>query len=301
MKIAVLMSSYNGEKYIKEQIDSILHQTGNFTLDLWVRDDGSSDSTPAILEEYAKTGKLRWYSGSNLRSAKSFLHLLQNCKGYDFYAFADQDDYWQPDKLSCALQALANKPGMQLYFSNAELVDAKLHSLGRNVYRQTPKLDLETLSCAGGILGCTIVFNAELAKAVQEKPMPQKVIMHDFYVSELCLALGGTITFDPAAHMKYRQHGDNVVGVSTSFFKIVASRLRAIFTRPEISIADQASVLLEQYENDMSDETKKWLTNISVYRENAFRRLCLATSVYTKYINKNMSLQLRCSLLLGNR
>lgn len=301
MRVAVLMSSYNGEKYIQEQIDSILHQTGDFALDLWVRDDGSSDSTPAILEEYAKVGKLRWYSGNNLCSAKSFLHLLQSCKGYDFYAFADQDDYWQPDKLACALQALTNKPGMQLYFSNAELVDAKLHPLGRNVYRQSPKLDLETLSCAGGILGCTIVFNAELAKAVQEKPMPNKVIMHDFYVSELCLALGGTITFDAVAHIKYRQHGNNVVGVSAGKQRALQERIRSMTVKPKFTVAQQAAEILAAYKSEMPPQNASWLKKVSEYSSSIFNRILLACSRKTKYISKNMGLTLRIAILLGNR
>ena len=71
MRVAVLMSTYNGEKYIREQIDSILEQSGNFDLDLWVRDDGSKDSTQQILQEYAQQRKLHWYTGENLGAAHS--------------------------------------------------------------------------------------------------------------------------------------------------------------------------------------------------------------------------------------
>ena len=94
MKVAVLMSSYNGEKYIRPQIDSILAQEGNFELSLFVRDDGSTDKTQAILQEYAQKRKLTWYTGNNLGPARSFMDLLKKCKGFNYYAFADQDDYW---------------------------------------------------------------------------------------------------------------------------------------------------------------------------------------------------------------
>ena len=76
MRLAVLMSSYNGEKFIARQLDSILAQEGDFTLDIIVRDDGSADTTRDILEAYADAGKLRWYTGENLKPAKSFLDLL---------------------------------------------------------------------------------------------------------------------------------------------------------------------------------------------------------------------------------
>ena len=99
MRVAVLMSTYNGEKYIREQIDSILEQSGNFDLDLWVRDDGSKDSTQQILQEYAQQRKLHWYTGENLGAAHSFIDLVRKCKGYDYYAFADQDDYWMTNKI----------------------------------------------------------------------------------------------------------------------------------------------------------------------------------------------------------
>ena len=71
MKVVVLLSSYNGEKYIQEQIDSILHQEGDFELDLWIRDDNSTDRTREILKKYEKAGKLQWYTGKNL----SLIHI----------------------------------------------------------------------------------------------------------------------------------------------------------------------------------------------------------------------------------
>lgn len=97
MKAAVLMSTYNGARFIREQLDSILDQTGEFELDLWVRDDGSTDGTKDILNDYESRGLLRWYTGENLGPAQSFLDLVRRTLGYDWYAFADQDDFWMPE------------------------------------------------------------------------------------------------------------------------------------------------------------------------------------------------------------
>ncbi len=93
--IVVLMSTYNGEKYIREQLDSIFNQEG-IDVKVVVRDDGSKDTTHAILDEYKKTHELVWYTGENLKSARSFMDLIYQAPESDYYAFADQDDYWDP-------------------------------------------------------------------------------------------------------------------------------------------------------------------------------------------------------------
>lgn len=106
MKIAVLISTYNGEKYIRDQIESIMSQKVDAQIDIIVRDDGSTDKTKDILEEYSKQKKLKWYTGENLKPANSFFNLLIQNETYDYYAFADQDDYWKNDKLRRAIEKI---------------------------------------------------------------------------------------------------------------------------------------------------------------------------------------------------
>ena len=301
MKIAVLMSTYNGEKYIKKQIDSILAQVGDFKLDLWVRDDCSTDNTKKILEVYEASGKLKWYSGKNLGPAHSFLDLVKQCRGYDYYAFADQDDYWMPDKINIAVNHLLEKKRPSLYFANAELVDFQLESLGRNVYKASPKLDFETIVCAGGILGCTTVFNKELASLVQNTEIPDKIVMHDFFLDVLCAAVGGNLFCDLHPQMKYRQHGTNVVGVANGKINTIISRVGDITTKQKVSIAEQAEEILNLYGSEINQQNKIWLSKVANYKKNVISRALLACSMKTKYMNKNMGLKLRLSILLGSR
>ena len=101
MKVCVLISTYNGEKFLDEQIASILAQKG-VEVDILVRDDGSSDMTCSLLERWQKEGKLKWYKGENLGFARSFMNLLKTASVYDYYAFCDQDDVWLPEKLKKA-------------------------------------------------------------------------------------------------------------------------------------------------------------------------------------------------------
>lgn len=300
MKVAVLMSTYNGEKYLREQIDSIISQSVEIDLDIWVRDDGSTDSTQKILEEYAQLGKIQWYSGENLRAASSFIDLIRQCKGYDYYAFSDQDDYWKPNKVQKAVDVLS-KIGTSipaLYCANAELVGSNLEPLGRNVYVSMPRIDFETLCCAGGLLGCTMVFNSTLAKIIQNAPMPEKIVMHDFYVALLCSVLGGSIIYDSDACMKYRQHGNNVIGVKKGS---IVGRVKEILKKAEIGIAEQANTIVNNYGSIIPQGNITWIIQISNYKKSFYNQVALAISKNTKYMNKNTSLRIRLSILIGNR
>ena len=105
MKVKILLSSYNGEQYIREQIDSLLSQTQT-GVEILVRDDGSTDSTKAILDEYQDRDRLSWYGGENLGPGLSFWKLLEDSGEADYYAFCDQDDVWDQDKVEIAVRTL---------------------------------------------------------------------------------------------------------------------------------------------------------------------------------------------------
>ena len=125
-KVLVLMSTYNGQMYLKEQLVSIYAQKG-VDCTLLVRDDGSSDCTKQILAEEEKNGNLRWYEGRNVGPARSFWDLLLNAPKCEWYAFSDQDDVWHEDKLKAALEQFGNcvdRPA--LYFGQTQLVDENL-------------------------------------------------------------------------------------------------------------------------------------------------------------------------------
>ncbi|MBR4115330.1 MAG: glycosyltransferase, partial [Bacteroidales bacterium] len=115
-KVCVVLASYNGQKYIREQLDSIAAQEG-VEVSLLVRDDGSRDATQEILEQYQNAGALRWYTGAHLNVAQGFLELLRNAPEADYYAFCDQDDVWLPDKLAAAVAMLKQEnPALPLMY-----------------------------------------------------------------------------------------------------------------------------------------------------------------------------------------
>lgn len=281
--VYVLMSTYNGQRYIEEQINSILNQE-SCKINLIVRDDGSTDKTKSILRKYAERGLLKFVEDdANLGPAQSFFRLVELAPSNGFYAFADQDDYWNPDKMSRAIRLL-NKNDADIplvYYSNAEVVDQNLNSLYRKVYekRQTPTS--EKILCGYGVQGCTMVFNSCLREIfLKENICNLGVGMHDFFLCDVCVACGGKVVFDDALTMKYRQHENNVLGFDTKISKInkIKKRICELFTEEEESIANDADVLM-CYEGYMSQTGKSLVVNVQQYKKSFAIRIRLATSL----------------------
>ena len=162
--VCVLMSTYNGEKFLLQQLQSIYDQQG-VSVSLLVRDDGSSDSTHEILQCEAEANRLEWYVGENIKPARSFLDLMDKAEGRaDLYAFSDQDDVWNTGKLLAAAEAIGDLKGPALYMCQTKLVDEKLLPLSQiNV---SPYLTFGEALIYQYASGCTMVFNEPLRKFV---------------------------------------------------------------------------------------------------------------------------------------
>lgn len=299
MKVAVLLSTYNGEKYVRQQIETILQQKGDFVVDLYIRDDGSSDNTKIIVSSFTeRTNVFFVESSENIGPAKSFLTLLNYVKGYDYYAFADQDDLWNDDKLKKAILKIEKSSAPTLYCANAEIVDEKLNSMNRNVYKRIPMTDFYSLSCCGGLLGCTMVFNKYLAEFVQTNELPSKIIMHDYYIAMLCVASGGNIVFDKSCVMKYRQHTKNTVGVALNKRVAIKRYIKSILRKREISISDQAKELMPYC---TEREKSNWLSMIAEYKDSIYKTICLALSRRYNFSSMGVEIKVRLSILLRSK
>lgn len=165
--VQVVMSTYNGEKYLKEQIDSILSQEGVYVR-LYIRDDGSSDRTTDILASYQEHENVKIEKGNNLGFAKSFLTALDECDEADYYAFSDQDDVWEKDKLSTAIEILEEESQSTplLYCSALQRVDENLNPLHVQSYHGL-RINLPSMLTRGRLAGCTFVFNNTLRNLVK--------------------------------------------------------------------------------------------------------------------------------------
>lgn len=214
--IAVLLSAYNGTKYIKEQINSILEQN-DCDITLIIRNDGSTDETIKILDEYKDNKKIIIYDEPNIGLAKSFMRLISLAKlDYDYYCFADQDDVWLKDKLISGIKMIENKNKPTLYSSNQTLVDQDLNLISIR-YDKAPNIDYKQIISNNLISGCTFIWNKELQKLLTDiNRLPSDELLdkriHDVFVASVA-SVCGEVIFDMNSYILYRQHSSNVVGV----------------------------------------------------------------------------------------
>ena len=253
-RILVLMSAYNGEKYIREQIDSVLEQEkreGSFTLTLRVRDDGSSDGTLGILEEYRQAfpEKIEIMPGDNLGYNGSFFTLLDGAEAYDYYALCDQDDKWLPGKLERALKLLRSQEDREgmiplLYACPSFLTDADLNPRGLTRLKKRPLVPRNTLIqniCPGH----SQVMNPALLKLVQRPRDLNGVYVYDLWITNLA-SLYGRILFDPEPGAYYRQHKDNELGSKGSALGKLIRAGRRSFSGEGIKNKRQMAYFAEQ-------------------------------------------------------
>lgn len=163
--VNILMSTYNGEKYLREQIDSIMNQT-DVNIILTIRDDGSSDGTIQIIEEAKNSypDKIVLFIGENVGYRKSFLELLKLSQDSDYYGFADQDDVWLPEKCTKAIKCLKkNNSLVGLYASSLTITDEKLDVKYKKDISDMPNC-IQGYFARTRLSGCTYVFTKELKK-----------------------------------------------------------------------------------------------------------------------------------------
>ena len=263
MKIMVLLSTYNGEKYISDQIESVLCQQG-VDVHIVARDDGSQDETINILKRISTLENITVIEGQNIGVVGSFFTLMHEavCHNFDYFAFCDQDDVWKNDKLKVATDILSghgNEPA--LYMSSFQMVDENLHSIQTNMSR--PNISVEGAIASNCATGCTMVFNKKLL----EKSLISNyddALMHDYWMYMVCLLTGGYIYYDETPHIYYRQHGNNVIGgTGDNFLTKWWTRMNKMFLPGDNFKSKFACKLLEQYGNEISEDKKVFLQNIA--------------------------------------
>ena len=257
-EIDILLAAYNGEKFIAEQIDSILNQTFQ-DFRLLIRDDGSSDNTQTIIEEYARKypDKIEVVHDEAVckRPNKNFMELLKHTKA-DYVMFCDQDDVWLPYKIQVTLwhmKELERKnPGKPaLVFSGLKVVDENLYSMNRFIQYSLDIVEYEkftNLMISNVVSGCTSMFNNALYSKFKGyiEGMP---FAHDSILAILA-AMCGVIEHIPAAMILYRQHQNNAsgyMGVGGGHGYIVNWLKKIWGLRKSSTLKKQCSLLRENY------------------------------------------------------
>lgn len=259
-RVCVFLSTYNGEKYIKEQIDSILSQEGDFELTLYVRDDGSNDATQNILEHYATIhDNIFWEKGNNIGSTRSFMQLVYQSQHttFDYYAFADQDDVWLLDKISSAIESLQQEDRPALYSSLKMIVDEKLEIMHQEDVPYQPGL-LNVFFRPNAASGCTMVWNSSFHRILTAIRFEWKDGFHDAWACKLAEVFGVNI-FDHTPHILYRQHERNQVGAEMGGWRNFFLRLKGFRWKNGRHATQYAKLIYNQTEIKIPADCKEFL------------------------------------------
>lgn len=232
--VSIVMTTYNGEKYLKEQIDSILSSTYQ-EFEIYIVDDGSIDSTMGILEGYKEQYPDKIHisqNETNLGVTLNYLNAICNTKS-DYIMLCDQDDVWRKDKIAKTLKRMRRMEvqfGKDIpiaVFTDAYVVDSKLSILHESFFRSSrlePKLvDLPHLLIENKLIGCTVMINQAVRRILQNYPLPKRARFHDGWLG-LIAASFGKIGFINEPTLLYRQHSANLVG-NQGFFSYILDRL----------------------------------------------------------------------------
>ena len=299
--VAVLLSTYNGEKYLKEQIDSILNQIG-LNVCVFARDDGSKDSTVNILKEYSENySNFSYYCGLNVGPAQSFFELIKQSPNSDYYAFADQDDVWDQNKLECAVKMLSKKDASipQLYYSNLRIVDQDLKYY--RMSHQKPYIHKKRYSALaeGCATGCTIVINTVARDFLKDK-LPSECTMHDNWIYMVC-KLFGEVNYDFEGHISYRQHGGNVIGtyLGKKNAKTYIKRFKRLFNRNLQPRYKNAISFWNAYGDLLNADDRKKVLEIVHYKNSFINRCKLLFDFDIGYEVRSRDIRYRILIILG--
>lgn len=289
--VQVLMSTYNGERYIQEQIDSIFSQE-DVDVYLYIRDDNSSDGTVDIIKDNMKNNsKIKFISGENLGYERSFMELVYSADEYDYYAFADQDDVWNQRKLCEAISRIKeiNYDGPVMYYSMMTEVTSDLKVKEKQQFLHYP-LNKKMNLFQNFVQGSTIVFNKECANLVKRYKLT-RVCAQDVWIPLLCNYFG-KLVFDERSFILYRIHDDAVTNqMKKKYWKKLFKR---IFSNDKVD--NLAIDLLSGYEDILCEQDKAFLYCLKNFKKN---KLKLMLDKDVRKLSVKGTLMLKMAILLN--
>jgi glycosyltransferase involved in cell wall biosynthesis len=307
-KVAILLSTYNGEAYLKDFLDSIsLQSFKDYTL--YIRDDGSTDSTKKIISSSIFQNKIKFINDTkgNIGSAKSFISLLQNVSA-DIYMFADQDDIWERNKIFDSVNAIINH-GIEhpiLFHSDLKIVNSDLKIIAPSFHiheniRFPECLKMNKLFVQNSIVGCTIAitnrFKINFFNSFSNNEiLIEQLAMHDWFLA-LYAKYFGIILYSDISNILYRQHENNVSGIKKlNYF----NKIKTQFTHRgvikidnyKLRIVKQSETFLRLYQLQIPRNDKfiiRLTTRINKKNETLNWFICLIFGVKFSNVYMNFS------------
>lgn len=296
LHVAILLGSYNGERFFSEQLASLARQRHGDWI-LYISDDGSADRTLELLEaERSKWGdnRLKVLQGPGRGFVANFLSLVC-CEDIqaDFFAWCDQDDIWCDDKLEVALAWLKTIPEdtPALYCGRTEMIcESGLYAGLSPLFTRPPHFANALVQSIAG--GNTMVFNQAARALLQEAGANLAVPSHDWWAYQLVSGAGGVILYDPEPKVLYRQHDENLVGANSSWAARLV-RMRMVFSGRFCEWNEQTVSALESMQHRLNLESRNTLGYFKSARNKTLpgRLLdCLRAGIYRQKLLDNLGL-----------
>lgn len=296
-RVLIVMSTYNGERYLREQLNSLLSQK-DVEINIRVADDCSTDNTVSILEEYKKKyPNIDFYiNKTNKGFTYNFLDLFFSVKNesFDYLAFSDQDDVWLDNKLISAIKMIKDndKGKGMLYCSNLKNVDRNLNYLSMQEKKDISKSKRYSYLVANIATGCTIVIDRKLYD-ISIKYYPKDIYLHDYWIFLIGAYLGNFV-YDTNAYILYRQHGNNQIGSNKKFF---TKNKISNFLKPKHSTTRLLDEFIKGYKDDIDPLDFKYISLAAYYKNSFKNRMKLFFSA--KINRRSFKLLFKVKVLLG--
>ncbi|WP_242205730.1 MULTISPECIES: glycosyltransferase family 2 protein [unclassified Pseudomonas] len=295
-EVAILLCTYNGKAFLKSQIDSFVEQTHK-KWTLYISDDGSTDGTLSILEEYKaliEENRIRLFTGPRAGFAENFMSLIRNAEiNADFYAFSDQDDIWFKDKLERSIHQLHESPQHlpAMYCSRTRLIDEENNIIGFSpIFTRPPTFQNALIQSIAG--ANTMLINSRARNILSCIPQDMDIIAHDWLTYLVTSGCGGNVVFDVQPTLDYRQHSANVIGANIGF-KDSILRLGKVFEGQFRIWSDANVAILEYLQDHLTETSKKTLYEFTQSRNSSILtrlRLANKSGIYRQTLKGNISL-----------
>lgn len=275
-KICVLMTTYNPNNYIIEQVDSIMRQK-KVEVEIVLRDDGSTHKKH--LEKIRNNPKITFLEGENLGVEKNIIELMkyayENKREYSYFAYSDQDDFWLEEKLISGISKLKKMDNTKpnLYYSNLSVSDENLqfshYLFKKGIVKNTVSQSLAQVFT----FACTCIFNMKMIDRMIHSKVSQIGVDSALYYNAIFF---GNALYDDNSYILYRQHGNNVSGAKEKGLKYLFNKIK-LFKKMERVFENNAKCLLKEWKNELDEEQKEKLLLVANYRQsiaNKIKLLC---------------------------
>lgn len=303
-KAVIILPTYNGEKYLRELLDSLFNQTYPL-IEIYTRDDGSNDDTVKIIKEYSKK-KVKGRKitiipnkGKNLGCPDCFIELLKKAEGGDYYCFCDQDDVWLPEKIEKAIEKIESESSEDiptLHYGGYYFCDENLKILHKS-HDYLKNVKLRNIIYEGWTFGFNIIFNKALYETIFDN-MPKHIYYHDTWPTEVALGVGKFLTSNEPS-VKYRRQENAVTYHNRKWFTHLTWRIKMWFGNND-NLITLKNILIEYkqiFGDRLSEEDKKMLDIFTIDNfANYFKKIFYPHRLRTKLIEE---IALRSIFIIG--